>query len=295
MNTISEQILLDVASIGWGVQSTWIMFAAGFGEIPKADKYYFADLKRESQEVYDYQEYAIPLLKNLGIEVQHLSAGDIYKEILNWPIAERVSMIPVWFLNESGKPQPLNRQCTMDYKINTIATAIRTHLNVERLKRHTIRIWQGISSDEIKRAKKAKLLPDDRNKYRVNHYPFISQYANITYPEFNWKSKSREQIIQEFKNRNLKIPPKSSCFFCPFHTIEYWHHIYKTQPKEWQLACILDDSIRHYNNSNETLKNGPFFLYKGLIPLSKIDFDKELKVGKTPELIEGCTTGFCFF
>lgn len=293
MDSISDQIILDVASIGWGIQSTGLMFAAGHGEMPKADKYFFADLTRESQEVYDYIGYARPLLKDLGIEVEHLEAGDIYKEILSWPTAERISMIPVWFLNDSGKPQPLNRQCTTDFKINTIAAGIRKHLNVQRLKRHTIRVWQGISTDEIRRAKKAKLLPEDRHKYRVNHFPFIAQYANITYPEHIWQSRSREQIMLEFKRRGLKVPPKSSCFFCPFHDIEYWFHIYNTQPMEWELCCILDDSIRDYQTQNETLRSGPFFLYRGLIPLREIDFDKERGIGKEAMLLGGCDTGFC--
>ena len=292
---MTEQIILDIGSIGFGVQSTGMLWLAAKGEIPKADKYVFSDLHREGQAVYDYIHYITPILKSEGIEVERLDAGDIYEEILSWPTADRISMIPVWFRNADGKPQPLNRQCTMDFKIEVIAKSIRSHLGVKRLKRHSIRVWQGISIDEIDRVKKrTKLFPDDRSSYRVNHYPFIAQYANITYPGIKWKSLSREQIVETFLKDGLKVPPKSSCFFCPFHTIIYWHFIYTKYPLEWELACKLDDSIRNYNTKYGSLESGPFYLYRGLVPLREIDFDIELlKQNKNLLFQSGCETGFC--
>lgn len=293
--SVSEKIIIDVGSIGWGVQSTWLLFAAAYGEMPRCDAYIFSDLLRESREVYEYREYAIPILRSFGIEVNTIYPGDIYKEILSWPVADRVSMIPVWFYNpKRNEASCLNRQCTGDYKINAIAGEIRRITGRSRLSRHSVRIWQGISYDEKSRVLNAGLMPTGRNSFRVNHFPYIPQYANLTYPEFNWRLKSREDIINDFKRKGLKIPPKSSCFFCPFHTIEYWYHIYINYPEEWELACILDDSIRSYNSKNETLENGPFFLYQGLIPLREIDFEKELAKAKSKLNGGGCQTGFCF-
>jgi len=288
-----REILLDVQSIGLGVQSTAMALMSGMDLIPRADYYYWSKL-RETPDTFEYAEYILPKLKELGVNVQVLEPTDIYEHILSWDIADRVSMIPVWFRNEDGKPQPLNRQCTSDFKIEIVAKAIRKDLNVGRLKRNSIRIWQGISIDEIKRAKKTALYPDKH--FRVNHYPFIGQYANITYPSFKWESYSREKIKTDiFGKLGFKTPPKSSCFFCPFHDIYYWKHIYDTFPNEWELACLLDDSIRNYNSKNNTLRCAPFFLYNGLIPLREIDFDKEIAMAESNQfVINGCETGFCF-
>lgn len=289
MIELDKKIILDVASIGFGVQSTGIAIMSGMGLIPKADKYYFSEL-RETQETIDYIQYIQPILQDMGIDVEILKPKDIYEHILNWPISDRVSMIPVWFLNTQGKPQPLNRGCTVDFKINVVASKIRTDLGLKKLKRNTIRIWQGISLDEIERAKRTALYPDS---FRVNHYPFISQYANITYSEFDWKSYSRTKIIEEiFIKNNIKVPPKSSCFFCPFHDIKYWFHIYTNFPDQWDLACVLDDAIRNYNTKTEVLTSGPFFLYAGCIPLRDIDFDKGIK-NTNQLLLTGCESGFC--
>lgn len=287
-----REIILDVQSIGFGVQSTAMALMSGMDLIPRADKYYFSEL-RETPETIDYIGYVMPILHDLGVDVHILKPTDIYEHILSWDTADRVSMIPLWFRNEIGKPQPLNRACTVDFKIEVVAKQIRKDLDMPRLKRNTIRIWQGISIDEIKRAKKTALYPDS---FRVNHYPFIGQYANITCPEFNWRSYSREKIKEDiFIKNGFKVPPKSSCFFCPFHDIYYWHHIYTNFPKEWELACILDDSIRMYNTPSEILYSQPFFLYVGLIPLRDIDFDKETSRFKTDQaVIQGCESGFCF-
>lgn len=283
-------IVYDVASIGFGVQSTAIALMAGMDLIPRPDAYYFSEL-RETQETIDYIGYIMPILHDLGVDVNILKPKDIYEHILNWDTLDRVSMIPVWFRNTEGKPQPLNRQCTADFKIEIVASAIRKDLGVKKLKRNSIRIWQGISTDEIARAKRTALFPEH---FRVNHYPFIAHFAGVTYPSFNWESYSRQKIIDNvFKANCILTPPKSSCFFCPFHDIEYWYHIYISFPDQWILACELDEKIRYYNTKNETLVSAPFYLYVGLIPLKDIDFDKELLL-KKKGLISGCQTGFCF-
>jgi hypothetical protein len=291
-----QNVIYDVASIGWGVQSTGIAILCGMGKLPMPNKFYYSDLRRESSEVYEYMEYAKPILANMGVTVETITAKDIYSDLMNWQTADRISTIPVWFSGEGGRAQPLQRQCTQDYKIVPIAKKIREDLGVTRLKRHSVRIWQGISLDEVKRAKSLFPSENEYGKYRVNHFPFIGQYANLTYPGHNWESFSREKIKTEvFKKNGIKIPPKSSCFFCPYHGIEYWYHIYTKFPDEWALAVALDECLRNYNSQKATLVSGPFYLHQGLIPLKDIDFDYEFKKKASNQLImSGCDSGFCF-
>lgn len=285
-----REIIWDAASIGFGVQSTAIALMAGLDMIPRPDAYYFSHL-RETKATEDYIGYIRPKLIELGVNVQFLSKGDLYNEIMSWETASRVSMIPVWFMGKNGKRQPLNRQCTSDWKIEVVASAIRSDLNKSRLKRNEVRVWQGITTDEIGRAKRRPLFSDN---FRVNHYPFIAQYANITYPTHNWESYSRNKIIELFQKLGIKVPPKSSCFFCPYHDIMYWYDIYINEPDNWELACKLDDSIRNYNTQSGILEAGPFYLYEGLIPLREIDFDKEIAKLKTGQFeLSDCNSGFC--
>lgn len=285
-----DNVILDVQSIGFGVQSTAMAIMSGIDEMPRADKYYFS-LLRETPQTLDYIDYIIPRLSRLGVDVEILKPIDIYEHVLSWPISDRVSMLPLWFLGNDGRRQPLNRQCTKDFKIDVIAAEIRNYLGIKRLKRNSVRIWQGISIDEISRAKRSALFPDS---FRVNHYPYIGQFANITYPGKDWESFSRQKITTNIFNRlGIKVPPRSSCFFCPFHDVFYWLWLYENCPKEWELACVLDESIRNYNNKNSSLEAGPFFLYSGLIPLKEIDFDREIKKQNQVSLF-GCETGFCF-
>lgn len=287
-----RDIILDVQSIGYGVQSIGMALLSGMDEWPRPDMYCYSKLP-DSKRTVEYIEYITPKLLALGVDVKILTPKDLYDHILSWPIASRISMIPVWFLGSDGKRQPLNRQCTGDFKIDIVATAIRERLGVIRLKRNTVRVWQGISIDEIKRTKKKSfaLYPES---FRVNHLPYIGQYANITYPAFKWESYSRDKIIEKiFQRLGLKIPPKSSCFFCPFHSIYEWLDLYNNDREGWEAACILDDSIRNYNTPNEVLVSGPFYLYEGLIPLRDIDFDLEISKQLTNQITLGCESGFC--
>lgn len=288
-----REIILDIQSIGMGVQSIGMALMSGMDKWPRPDKYYYAWMP-DGQRTEDYSDYILPILKSLGVEVEILDNENLYKHVLSWPIADRISMIPVWFMGADGKRQPLNRQCTGDFKIARVASEARTTLDVKRLKRNTVRIWQGISIDEIRRTKKKgySLFPDS---FRVNHLPYIGQYANITYPDFSWESYSRDKIKSNiFTANGIKIPPASSCFFCPFHDIEQWYDIYINDPASWELACELDDSIRNYNTPSGVLIAGPFYLYEGLIPLREIDFEKELaKLKNNQAQLGGCESGFC--
>ena len=137
---------------------------------------------------------------------------------------------------------------------------------------------------------------------RLNHYPLISKFADITSPVplggLPWLTMTREMIKDiVFKRNGYLTPPKSSCFFCPFHDIEYWFHIYTKYPGEWTQACELDVLLRNYNDKNGTFENGPFYLYQGLIPLTEIDFEKELATfrnKKATALFDSCDSGFCY-
>jgi len=129
-------------------------------------------------------------------------------------------------------------------------------------------MWIGISLDEIERMKESNV------KYIQHYYPLV--HHRIT----------TAQILQYFKDNNIKEPKRSSCVICPFHSLNYWKALKENAPDDFNKAVEFDDAIRDYPKLNNQT-----YLSKQLKPLSKFDFN-ENQLQLFPELIEECD-GIC--
>jgi hypothetical protein len=65
----------------------------------------------------------------------------------------------------------------------------------------------------------------------------------------------------------LPIPPKSSCFFCPFHRPEAWDDQARTHPDLFQRSCQLEDLL---NERRARLGKDPVYLTRFGQPLRTI-------------------------
>ncbi len=79
----------------------------------------------------------------------------------------------------------------------------------------------------------------------------------------------RYDCINWMEKNNFKIPPRSACTFCPFHSDKEWIEIKKNK-LEWEQVVELDENIRRIPSLRDDA-----FLHKDRKPIKDINFNKE--------------------
>jgi len=116
----------------------------------------------------------------------------------------------------------------------------------------------GISLDEIERCR------ESTDWWAINSYPLV---------EARMKRYEVINFINDY-HPHLKNPPRSSCYFCPFHSHNYWRLLKEKHPDEFEKACEIDEIVR--NNSKLTHKA---YIHRSLRPLRDVDFsDNQLTI-----------------
>ena len=129
--------------------------------------------------------------------------------------------------------------------------------------------WLGISTDEWQRMK------DSDVKYITNRYPLIEMRM------------SRAGCIDWLQNHGLEVPPKSACYFCPFHRTSEWRAVKNTS--DWPLVVAVDEQIRDARPSEFGLK---LYLHPSLKPIDEVDFRSEQEKGQL-SLWDAECSGIC--
>jgi hypothetical protein len=196
-----------------------------------------------------------------NFEIVVVTAGNIVYDTLEYLEGKRsrVEQLPLRLAGNGGL---LMRQCTNDYKIAPLRKYLQSVRNGKK-----IRIWIGISLDEMERLRRSEV------KYIENYYPLIEHGIRI------------DEIINWFTKNGIREPGKSACLICPFHSDNYWKVFKKQFPNEFEKACKFDDAIRNYPKLNRQT-----FISKQLKPLREIDFSQHPSLFR--ELIEECS-GLC--
>ena len=237
--------ILNVLSLGAGVQSSVMALMAAHGELPRPDCAIFADTQWEPQGVYDHLDW---LEKQLPFDVYRITKGNIRSSAIHNGFSE----IPFFGL-ENGKKTMGRRQCTNDYKIQPIRKKLRELLGLkkgERAKGHSCVTWIGISTDEASRMKPA------RDTWVQNTWPLID------------KNMSRQDCLKWFeKNYPDRSLAKSACIGCPFHNNKEWRNMKINDPNSFEDALAFDNDIRTAGSSGTQQ-----FLHSSRKPLSEIDF-----------------------
>ena len=265
---------IDIISLGAGVQSSTMLLMADRGEI-KIDgeviipKYaIMSDTGNEPQKVYEWLQFLKSQVKN--IEIVITSNGNIINDTLTG-IEEnkRFASIPFFTkLEKDGKTKHgmLWRQCTMEYKIYAIRKQIRRLLGYSdggRVK-EKIRLWMGISTDEIERIK------DSNVQYINNYYPLIDYEM------------SRKDCLKWFASNTLPMPPRSACIICPFHSNEHWLDMKTNDPESWNFAIDFDKKIRHM-----PLLDSQIYLHCERKPLEEVNLVKDTQENDFTNECEG--------
>ena len=272
---------LNVISLGAGKQSSYMLLNALEGKFKdKPDLAIISDTGCEPKYVYEYLEWLIKYVKDkYDFDIVVVSAGSILEDTLSYinGTRKRVASLPLRLdigedkeiddeeggkLIIRGTTGIIMRQCTNDYKI----APLRKHIQKVRNGK-PVRLWIGISLDEMERMKKSPV------KYIEHYYPLVLNRITI------------DQIVNWFKINHLREHGKSACLICPFHSDQYWRRFKKEFPSEFEEVCKFDDTIRNYPNLKRKA-----YLSRHLKPLRDIDFSYEPSL--SPDLIEDCE-GLC--
>ena len=120
--------MINVISLGAGVQSTVMALMAARGELPMPDCAIFADTQFEPSAVYTHLDW---LETQLPFPVHRVTAGNIKTDTISGfnTTGQKFSVIP--FFTKSGMGR---RQCTREYKIAPIRRKISELLVGKKLR-----------------------------------------------------------------------------------------------------------------------------------------------------------------
>jgi len=166
-------------------------------------------------------------------------------------------------LKNGKKTAGLGRKCTSDYKIKPIIKEIRKRCGIKRGQRDvTVTQWIGISWDEIQRMK------DARDSWMQSRWPLIERRM------------TRRECIDWMRNNGYPEPPRSACYYCPFHSDKEWRNLRNECPTEFQKAVKVDRDLRRNYRKNDQYTKMEVYLHKSCKPLGEIDFDSDEDKGQ---------------
>ena len=162
--------MLNIISLGAGVQSTTMALLAAHGEItPMPDCAIFADTQWEPKAVYEHLAWLMSP-NVLPFPVHKVSAGDLRQDIMSRSntTGGRFAAVPWHMRMPNGDDAMGRRQCTKEYKLTPIRRKVRELLGGKTPKGGAT-VWVGISTDEIMRVKPSRV------GYMVNRWPLIEK------------------------------------------------------------------------------------------------------------------------
>ena len=247
--------MLNIISLGAGVQSSTMALMAAHGEItPMPECAIFADTQAEPRSVYEWLDW---LETRLPFPVHRVTVGSLRDDLLqSAKDRSRVASPPLF----SGTGM-LWRQCTQDYKIAPINKFIGKQRCV---------LWIGISTDETQRMK-----PNPR-KNVTNRWPLIERDV------------SRGGCLKWMLEKGYPMPAKSACTFCPYHDDRTWRDMKMNDRESFADAVAVDHAIRNgIGKTTETL-----YLHRSLQPLDQVDFRNAEDIGQLDMFGNECE-GMC--
>lgn len=275
-----------IINLGAGVQSSTMALMAAKGEItPMPDCAIFADTQAEPDSVYEWLEW---LEKELPFPVYRVTNGNLTDKSLQ--LVERSKdgkwgkkgekymkrIIPLFGQMPDGEVvAALGRACTADYKIRPIEKKIKQVAKIKRGEKETKVIqWVGISYDEIQRMK------ESQKPWTKLRYPLVDLEMH------------RHHCKQWMKKNGYPEPPRSACYYCPFHSNDEWRRLRNDEPKYFQKAIEFDSQVRELSKQDKGMKMTAF-LHRSCKPLGEIDFDNDEDKGQeTWDFMSECE-GMC--
>ena len=282
----------NVISLGAGVQSSCMALMAARGEIgPKPDAAIFADTQAEPQSVYDWlnwleveiskSPYPFPVYRvtagNLTeeqLKIRHIQKDNKTGRKAGQPYLRKI--IPLYGIKDGEITAAIGRACTADYKIRPIFKLTKELFNIpRRCKEILVTQWIGISWDEVQRIK------PPRDNCLQGRWPLIELKMR------------RHQCLEWMQQNGYPEPPRSACYYCPFHSDTEWRRLRDDEPEEFQKAIEFDKKIRASFKENDKNAQMEVYLHRSCKPLSEIDFDNDIDKGQETFNFNNECEGMC--
>lgn len=223
---------LKVISYGGGIQSTAMIVLATEGVVEFTDAV-FANVGEDSeaQVTLDYiRNVVTPWAAERGVKVHEVRRiarnGEPFSTLLKYhkDNLDRTGAtpLPVHMIG-AGPGGIANRTCTRDWKAKPVTKWLKQNGATEDDPAH---IAIGISTDEIHRVNNKHDKPWER---RV--FPLIDLGLSRT---------DCEAIIAR---SGLPVPPKSACWFCPFHGRAGFAKMRRDNPEQFEAVAQLEDEM----------------------------------------------------
>jgi hypothetical protein len=258
---------------GGGVQSVAALVLAAQGVIDYRD-FVFCNVGVDSENprtLTYYRDNALPfaLAHDLTMtELQYIrrdGTTDTILKRLTRPEGRSIG-IPVRMSNGA----PGRRACTVDFKIRRTDCWLRQ----QGAKKRGAIVGMGISLDEFQRMK-------------TNTDPKTLSWKTLDYPLIDLRL-DRAACIRIIQAAGLPVPPKSACWFCPFHSIAAWQEMRQDDPELFARATDLEAFL--IQKRTKLGRYPAYFTAKGKpLPMA-------ISEHAQPSLFEDevCESGYCF-
>ena len=258
-----------IISLGAGVQSSTMALMAAHGEItPMPDAAIFADTQAEPKNVMTHLDW---LEKELPFPVYRVTAGNLEADSLDESRGYARRLIPMRLLNDKPEGGFLGRVCTGDYKVKPVERKVKEILGLSKNDRWPTELsvvqWLGISLDEIQRMKVS-----------------VSKWQEFRHPLIELRM-SRWDCLNWMERNGYPEPPRSACYFCPFHSNEEWRNL---TGEDFERAVKFEQEIQRVMSSR---LDGVPFLHRDRVPLDEVDLSTAEENGQISWLDE--CAGMC--
>jgi hypothetical protein len=245
------------------------------GDLPRLDLILAADPGWERQETYRIRDWYAARWTQMGMRVKMLYTGNI-----RFLGASEHIHIPFW--TETGGP--LKRQCTDNFKVRPMRKYLRRIIGYHpsappHPPRGTFEQWLGITVDEWTRAKKSSVA-----------------YITCRHPLLELKM-DRDHCTEWLEQRNLPIPPKSSCICCPYRRASEWKSMRDSSLEEWTQVVAFDEANRDNPLADRGSGADSLFVYRTGEPLATANLEADARREKqyygTQMPLFACESGMC--
>lgn len=262
---------LKVFAYGGGWQSNAALVLAAQGKLDY-QTFLFCNVGDDSEDPLTLRyvrEHAMPYAAAHGLELIELhrikrdGSTETLFDRLTKPGSKSMP-IPIRMSNGA----PMGRSCTADFKVRVMGKWMKAH-GATAADPATVAL--GISVDEIGRANASR------------HEP----YERLTYPLLDLRIR-RSDCPDIIRGGGLPLPPKSACWFCPFHSESAWIDMQRDRPALFTAATWLEQDL---NKRQDEMGRDHVYLTRFGKPLREA-------IGSGQETLfdneSHCDSGHCF-